>query len=88
MIKVQANEQVMLKVRVAEMQRQVAKQFGINLATAAIANGVPLIASTSNPFSLVGTALSDASGAQFGSVCPGAFLPRIASTITVNHYEQ
>lgn len=80
MIKVQANEQVMLKVRVAEMQRQVAKQFGINLATAAIANGVPLIASTSNPFSLVGTALSDASGAQLGSVCPGAFLPNVTST--------
>ena len=33
MIGVKAHEQVMLKVRVAEMTRTVAKQFGINLAS-------------------------------------------------------
>jgi len=68
MLKIDANEQVMLKVRVAEMQRQVAKQFGIDLSAAAQAAGVPIIASTSNPFSLLGRALSDASGVQLGSI--------------------
>jgi pilus assembly protein CpaC len=71
MIKIQANEQVMLKVRVSEMQRQVAKQFGIDLNAAINAWGVPIVASTSNPFSLLGRALSDASGAQVGPAnCP------------------
>jgi pilus assembly protein CpaC len=71
MIKIQANEQVMLKVRVSEMQRQVAKQFGIDLNAAINAWGVPIVASTSNPFSLLGRALSDASGAQVGPTnCP------------------
>ena len=65
----------MLKVRVAEMQRQIAKQFGVNLSEAAMVAGVPVIASTGNQFDLLGRALSDASGAPFGSVCPGAFLP-------------
>ena len=75
MLKVAAREQVMLKVRVAEVQRQIAKQFGIDLSSAALAAGVPIIAGTSNPFGLMGRALSDASGAQFGSVCAGAFTP-------------
>ncbi|HEY4115632.1 MAG TPA: type II and III secretion system protein family protein [Rhizomicrobium sp.] len=69
MIKIQANEQVMLKVRVAEMQRSIAKQFGIDLNAAINAWGVPIAASTSNPFSLLGRALSDASGAQVGPTC-------------------
>lgn len=77
MLKINANEQVMLKVRVAEMQRQIAKQFGVNMAEAAVAAGVPIIASTGNQFGLLGRALSDASQAQFGSVCPGAFLPGV-----------
>ena len=74
MIKIAANEQVMLKVRVAEMQRTIAKQFGVNLSEAAVAAGVPIIASTGNQFGLIGRALSDASGAQVGQVCPQQFL--------------
>ncbi|HTO41986.1 MAG TPA: type II and III secretion system protein family protein [Rhizomicrobium sp.] len=69
MLKVSANEQVMLKVRIAEMQRQVAKQFGIDLAAAAVANGVPIALSTSNPFGLMGRALNDLAGANIGQVC-------------------
>jgi pilus assembly protein CpaC len=69
MLKVDAKEQVMLKVRVAEMQRQVAKQFGIDLATAGVAGGVPFAASTSNPFGLLGRALSDLSGIGVGQLC-------------------
>lgn len=83
MLKVQANEQVMLKVRVAEMQRQIAKQFGVNVSEAALIAGVPVIASTGNQFDLLGRALSDASGGQIGSVCPGAFLPNVASQTIV-----
>lgn len=82
MLKTDAGEQVMLKVRVAEVARDIAKQFGIDLQSAAIAAGVPIIASTSNPFGLLGRALSDASSAQIGSVCPGAFLPSGTSNTT------
>jgi pilus assembly protein CpaC len=72
MLKISSNEQVMLKVRVAEMQRQIAKQFGINLAAATIQDGIPLVLSTSNPYGLAGKALSDLSGAQAGQVCSSA----------------
>jgi pilus assembly protein CpaC len=74
MLKIDAGEQVMLKVRIVEVQREIAKQFGINLEAAANAAGVPIMAATANPFGLVGRALSDASGVQVGSVgaSPGA----------------
>src|SRR5580698_3807673 len=76
MLSIQGGEQVMLKVRIAEMDRNIAKQFGVNLQEAAIVGGVPIIASTSNQFGLIGHALSDASGGQFGAVCASAFLPQ------------
>ncbi|MGN6147522.1 MAG: type II and III secretion system protein family protein [Rhizomicrobium sp.] len=68
LLKIDTSQQVMLKVRVAEMQRSVAKQFGINAAGAFKIAGVPVIAQTSNPYGLAGSALSLASGAQIGSV--------------------
>ena len=76
MLSIAGGEQVMLKVRIAEMDRNIAKQFGVNLQEAAIVGGVPIIASTSNQFGLIGHALSDASGGQFGAVCASAFLPQ------------
>jgi pilus assembly protein CpaC len=69
MLSVSDGEQVMLKVHISEMQRQVAKQFGINLAGVKVINGTPLALSTSNPFGLLGNALSDLSGGQAGQVC-------------------
>lgn len=81
MLKIGAGEQVMLKVRVAEVSRTIAKQFGIDLSSAAMAAGVPVIAGTSNPFGLIGRALADASGAQIGSVCAGAFTPNTVTQI-------
>ena len=84
MLQIGSGQQVMLKVRVAEVQRSIAKQFGIDLSSAAVAAGVPIIAGTSNPFGLMGRALSDASGAQIGSVCPGAFTPSTSSTTTTS----
>jgi len=69
MLKVSGSEQVMLKVRIAEVQRQVAKQLGIDLAGIAVVKGVPIAASTSNPYGLMGQALSDLSGGKFGALC-------------------
>jgi pilus assembly protein CpaC len=70
MLNIAGGQQVMLKVRVAEMDRNIAKQFGVNLAAAKIVGGsTPLVLSTSNQFNLVGRALSDLSGAQAGQVC-------------------
>lgn len=82
MLQVAGSEQVMLKVRIAEVRREIAKQLGIDLAGAALVNGVPLAASTSNPYGLMGQALSDLSGAQLGSVCANAFNPSGTSTTT------
>ena len=78
MLQISGSEQVMLKVRIAEVQRQVAKQFGIDLASAAVINGVPITVATSNPYGLMGQALSDLSGAKIGSVCT----PTTAGTCT------
>jgi pilus assembly protein CpaC len=74
-LQIKSSEQVMLKVRVAEMQRTIAKQFGVDLSGALSVAGVPMAMGTSNPFGLVGHALSDLSGGQFGSTCAGAFFP-------------
>ena len=72
---VAGGEQVMLKVRIAEMDRNIAKQFGVNVAGSGNIGGVPMALGTSNPFGLLGHALSDASGGQIGSACSGAFFP-------------
>lgn len=74
MIGIAAGQQVMLKVRIAEMNRNVAKQFGVNLAGAKIVGGsTPIGVSTDNQFNLVGRALTDLSGGQFGQICgPGS----------------
>jgi pilus assembly protein CpaC len=69
-LRIEQPSQVMIQVRVAEMSRTIAKQFGVN-ATAAIGktgDGVPIFASTGNQFSLLGRALSYLSGARVGSV--------------------
>ena len=75
MLSVAGGGQVMLKVRIAEMNRSIAKQFGVDLTAAAKIGGVPMVASTSNPYGLLGRALSDLSGTQIGDVCTGAFFP-------------
>lgn len=75
MLGIAGGEQVMLKVRIAEMDRNIAKQFGVNLGAAGNIGGVPMAVATGNPFGLLGHALSDASGGTFGQACPGAFFP-------------
>jgi pilus assembly protein CpaC len=69
-LRIQQATQVMIQVRVAEMSRTIAKQFGINV-TAAVGqtgDGTPIFASTGNQFSLIGKALSAISGARIGAV--------------------
>jgi pilus assembly protein CpaC len=74
MLKVKGREQVMLKVRVSEIERNIAKQLGINLSSAFQAGGVPIALQTSNPFGL-GSILSAASGAQIGSIGTNPLAP-------------
>jgi pilus assembly protein CpaC len=82
MLSVAGGEQVMLKVRIAEMDRSIAKQFGVNTSAAVNAAGVPMMVGTNNPFGLLGHALADASGGQFGSVCPQQFFPHTSTSNT------
>jgi pilus assembly protein CpaC len=84
MLGIAGGEQVMLKVRIAEMDRNIAKQFGVNLGAAAKLAGVPMAVSTSNPYGLLGHALSDASGGQVGSTCRGAFFPSGTTNTTLD----
>ena len=69
-LKIEQATQVLIKVRVSEMTRTIAKQLGVNL-TAAIgknSEGVPIFASTDNQFSLLGRALASLSGVRVGAV--------------------
>jgi pilus assembly protein CpaC len=75
MLSIGGGEQVMLKVRIAEMDRNIAKQFGVNVAAAAIVGGVPIAAQTDNEFGLLGHALSDMSGGLAGQVCQSGSTP-------------
>ena len=86
MLSVAGGAQVMLKVRIAEMDRNVAKQFGVDLSAAGKIGGVPMTIGTSNPYGLLGRALSDMSGGQAGSACASQFFPvvgtQMASSLT------
>jgi pilus assembly protein CpaC len=83
MISVAGGAQVMLKVRIAEMNRNIAKQFGVDMSAATNVGGVPILAATSNPYGLLGRALSDMSGGQAGSACGASqFLPTVSAAAT------
>jgi len=75
LLTVAGSEQVMLKVRISEMQRQIAKQLGVNMAGVGMIGGTPLALSTNNQFGLVGQALNDLSGGQVGQVCASGANP-------------
>jgi len=62
MLDVKSSQQVLLKVRVAEMQRSFAKQLGVNLDGQFSVGDVGAALKTVNPFSLTGRALSDTLG--------------------------
>ncbi len=82
MLRVAASEQVMLRVRISEMQRNIAKQFGVDLASAAIVAGVPMVTSSAPAFALTGRALNDLTGAQFGQVCSAAANSTVLNPLT------
>ena len=62
-------QQVLIQVRVSEMNRTISKQLGINSLTVAKAGGVPIVLGTDNQFSLVGRALTNM-GAMIGNTAP------------------
>lgn len=70
MLSIGTRQQVLIKVRVSEMNRSIAKQFGTNISGGLGKNseGVPFFLSTDNQFSLLGRALANLSGARVGSV--------------------
>ena len=70
MLTVAGGAQVMLKVRIAEMDRSIAKQFSANVEGAKVVNGTPLSISSTPQFSLVGQALNNLMGGGAGLVCP------------------
>ncbi|MEY4878945.1 MAG: hypothetical protein RJB62_414 [Pseudomonadota bacterium] len=72
---IQERQQVLIKVRVSEVSRTIAKQFGINVGGMVEVAGVPIIGQTGNEFSLLGRALNDLSGGQIGSVCASGVSP-------------
>ncbi len=57
MLSIEANEQVMLQVRIVEMQRSFARQLGVDLSSAFSTSNLMLTAGTVNPLSVVGRAL-------------------------------
>lgn len=65
---VTGREQVMLKVRVAELQRNVSKQLGVDLSAAWNSGGVPFSIASVNQFSLLGRALSETASYTAGDV--------------------
>lgn len=59
MLAIEGGEQVMLKVRVVEMQRNLAKQLGVDLSAAVDIGETTFNVLSQNPFSLLGDTLSD-----------------------------
>jgi pilus assembly protein CpaC len=86
-LRVMGNQQVMLRVRVSEMQRQIAKQFGVNLSAVNTIGNYPLALSTDNQFGLLGRALDDLSGGQAGQVCSGGGNPLGSDCTFQNKFE-
>ncbi|MBI1211726.1 MAG: BON domain-containing protein [Alphaproteobacteria bacterium] len=71
-IAIRGGEQVMLRVRVAEMQRTLSKQLGVDISSAFnIGRSVPVTLDSVNPFSLLGQALSTSQQFKFGSLATG-----------------
>lgn len=72
MLAVEGEEQVHLKVTVAEVQRNIAKQFGINLNGATSIGGLTTAVLTENPFVVAGKAISPNSFGLNGGVMDAA----------------
>lgn len=71
MLAIEGKEQVMLKVTVAEMQRSVIKQLGVNLSAAGAIGNLALNLATSNPFAVQGGSLGGATASAAGTISQG-----------------
>lgn len=69
---IRGGDQVMVRVRVAEMQRSLAKQFSVDFGAIFEAGNIPITLSSSNPFSLLGQALSATQSFHFGDLKAGS----------------
>jgi pilus assembly protein CpaC len=70
---IRGSDQVMLRVRVAEMQRTLSKQLGVNFrAMFDIGKNIPVDISNINPFSLLGSALANSSTSIGNVTSPNA----------------
>ena len=78
---IRGRDQVMLKVTVAEVQRDVIKQLGIDLNGSLNYGTAVLNFATSNPFSITGQALSDTVISPQGALNNATGLPRLGATI-------
>ncbi|MFS2318488.1 type II and III secretion system protein family protein [Maricaulis sp. D1M11] len=58
MLEIEGREQVMLKVRIVEMDRTIVRQLGVNLATTGTSGEFDFAVATQNEFSLVGRFLN------------------------------
>jgi pilus assembly protein CpaC len=78
-ISVAGKEQVTLKVKVAEMQREVLKQFGVNASAVEKLGNATIQLFSQNPFTVAGAALS---GTNFGIGGKGSTVPFNSTTDT------
>jgi pilus assembly protein CpaC len=62
MIAIEGRQQVMLRVRIVEMQRTIVRQLGIDLSAVAQLDDLAVSVATSNEFSLVGRSLGGFAG--------------------------
>ncbi len=66
---IKGGDQVMVRVRVAEMQRTLAKQLGVDFTAAFdVGKKFPVSLTSANPFSLLGQALSTSQAFNFGNI--------------------
>ena len=73
MIDVEAREQVMLRVRIVEMQRTIVRQLGVNLSATGSSGEFDFAVATEQEFSLVGRALSGLNLGGTWNPASGAF---------------
>jgi pilus assembly protein CpaC len=72
-LSMRGGDQVMVKVKVAEMQRQLSKQFGVDVNAAFdVGKNLPINLASQNPFSLLGRALSANQAFRFGNRTDGS----------------
>src|SRR5207244_11183051 len=78
-IVVRGRDQVMLKVHVAEVRRDIVKQMGVNLSASMNYGTAVVNFNNSNPFTAFGRSLVADNGLQAGSVLKG--MPTVSATI-------